>query len=263
MKIVTVGRKEDNDVVIGSDPFVGRHHCQFVEKNGQYFVVDLDSTNGTFVNSKRITGQYCLEDSDVVRIGNTVLTWKRYFNKEHFKTQLPDAELPVIDLSTPRPPVVAAEQTGPQTPTPILEPTPEETPASGEALAPRHGFITFWLWMSIVSGFIGGFVNIFFHSDEYYLYSAGGSTYIDESVFIILGLISWGGIVGSVAMLRRKKWGFYMFLGLSVLSCWVTLFALPFDIGFIGLLGSALLAWILWLILHIKKEGVKYWDTMA
>lgn len=263
MKIVTVGRKEDNNVVIGSDPFVGRHHCQFVEKNEQYFVVDLDSTNGTFVNSKRITGQYRLGDSDVVRIGNTVLQWKCYFNKGHFKTQFVDSASLIAAAPTPFPPAGVAEQTGPQTPTPILEPTPEETPAPGEAPAPRHGFITFCLWMGIVSGFISG-LNLFFHSNEYYLYSAG---YIDESVFIIWGLISWVGIVGSVAMLRRKKWGFYMILGLSAFSLCVTFFAMPFDIRMIvllvGLLGSALGAWLLWAILHIKKNGVKYWDTMA
>lgn len=262
MKIVTVGRKEDNDVVIGSDPFVGRHHCQFVEKDEQYFVVDLDSTNGTFVNSKRITGQYRLGDSDVVRIGNTVLQWKCYFNKKHFKTQFVDSGSPIANVSTPFPPSGVAEQTGPQTPTPILEPTPEETPAQEETPAPRHGFITFWLWMGIVSGFIGGLVNIFNPSDEYYLYTSGGSIYIDESVFIICGLISWAGIVGSVAMLRRKKWGFYMFLGLSAFSCFVTLFAMPF-MGMISLLVGALMAWLLWAILHMKKDGVKYWDTMA
>jgi pSer/pThr/pTyr-binding forkhead associated (FHA) protein len=51
--VLTVGRKEDNDIVI-DNPAISSHHCRLAHQGGTYFVEDLDSTNGTFVNQKRI-----------------------------------------------------------------------------------------------------------------------------------------------------------------------------------------------------------------
>lgn len=81
MKVVTFGRNDNNDVII-QDSYVGRNHCQVVENEGEYSVIDLNSTNGTFVNGTRITGQYRLSPSDEIRIGRTILNWKAYFPEE-------------------------------------------------------------------------------------------------------------------------------------------------------------------------------------
>ena len=80
MKVITFGRNDNNDVII-NDQFVGRNHCQIVEDNGKFLVVDLNSTNGTFVNGKRIAGQQLLSISDEVRIGQTTLNWQTYFRQ--------------------------------------------------------------------------------------------------------------------------------------------------------------------------------------
>ena len=65
--IVTIGRLPDNTVVI-DNPAVSSHHaCVFPE--GEAFVVeDLQSTNGTFVNSSRIVRE-TLHHGDVVLVG--------------------------------------------------------------------------------------------------------------------------------------------------------------------------------------------------
>ena len=79
MKIITVGRETNNDVVI-PDSFVGRHHLQLIKDEvGAYFVRDINSTNGTFVNGKRIKGEVAVDEKDVIRIGNTILPWISYF----------------------------------------------------------------------------------------------------------------------------------------------------------------------------------------
>ena len=79
MKIITVGRETSNDVVI-PDSFVGRHHLQLIkDEAGAYFVRDLNSTNGTFVNGQKIQGEVALDEQDVIRIGNTTLPWISYF----------------------------------------------------------------------------------------------------------------------------------------------------------------------------------------
>ncbi len=49
----TLGRKADNDIVL-DNPAVSGHHCKFYESGGTWFVEDLNSTNGTFVNAKKV-----------------------------------------------------------------------------------------------------------------------------------------------------------------------------------------------------------------
>jgi predicted component of type VI protein secretion system len=49
----TLGRKPDNDIVL-DNPAVSGHHCKFYESGGTWFVEDLNSTNGTFVNGKKV-----------------------------------------------------------------------------------------------------------------------------------------------------------------------------------------------------------------
>jgi len=48
----TLGRKEDNDIVLDNAAVSG-HHCKMYESGGTWFVEDLNSTNGTFVNGKK------------------------------------------------------------------------------------------------------------------------------------------------------------------------------------------------------------------
>jgi|GEM_PF-6601139 len=89
MKVITFGRNDNNDVII-NDQYVGRNHCQIVEDNGKFLVVDLNSTNGTFVNGKRITGQQPLSMSDEIRIGQTTLNWQTYFRQSSAPSPTPD-----------------------------------------------------------------------------------------------------------------------------------------------------------------------------
>jgi aspartyl protease family protein len=87
MKVITIGRDTDNDVVI-NDSKVSRHHLQIVCEGANFRIVDFGSTNGTFVNDRRISGETTLYHSDSVRIGNTVLPWQTYFgdNSKRNKT---------------------------------------------------------------------------------------------------------------------------------------------------------------------------------
>ena len=83
MKVITIGRSKDNNNVVIEDNKVSRSHLQIIkDDNGDYYVIDLDSTNGTFVNGNRITGKVQLHKGDIVVIGNTTLSWEAYFNME-------------------------------------------------------------------------------------------------------------------------------------------------------------------------------------
>jgi pSer/pThr/pTyr-binding forkhead associated (FHA) protein len=63
-----VGRSEHNDIAINSR-FISRHHALLVRHGNATFLMDLNSTNGTFVNSRRISNHVLVHD-DVVTIGN-------------------------------------------------------------------------------------------------------------------------------------------------------------------------------------------------
>jgi type II secretory pathway predicted ATPase ExeA len=63
-----VGRSEHNELRISSR-FISRHHALFVRHENSTFLMDLNSTNGTFVNSRRISN-LMLKNDDIVLIGN-------------------------------------------------------------------------------------------------------------------------------------------------------------------------------------------------
>ena len=79
MKVVTIGRSTQNDVVI-NDPYVSKSHLQIIQKDdGCFYVADFGSKNGTYINGRKVQGEVRLSSSDIVRIGNTTLPWKSYF----------------------------------------------------------------------------------------------------------------------------------------------------------------------------------------
>ena len=83
MQVVTVGRWPDNTIQIFGDEQVSRHHIQLSNDNGQYYITDLNSTNGTYVNGNRISGTRRLQMRDVVRLGNTTIPWLMYFDANY------------------------------------------------------------------------------------------------------------------------------------------------------------------------------------
>ncbi|MDJ0749631.1 MAG: FHA domain-containing protein [Woeseiaceae bacterium] len=63
-----IGRSEHNDIAIDSR-FISRHHALIVHHGNSTFLMDLNSTNGTFVNSKRVSNHVLVHD-DVVTVGH-------------------------------------------------------------------------------------------------------------------------------------------------------------------------------------------------
>jgi type II secretory pathway predicted ATPase ExeA len=64
---LVIGRTSDNDLAIDSK-FISRHHCQIVTQLNACVIEDLNSTNGIFVQSKRVR-RHNLNDGDVVHVG--------------------------------------------------------------------------------------------------------------------------------------------------------------------------------------------------
>jgi pSer/pThr/pTyr-binding forkhead associated (FHA) protein len=56
-----------------SDEHASSHHARFLYAHGFWYVEDLDSTNGTFLNGRRMYSAQRLKKGDKVRIGRTVI----------------------------------------------------------------------------------------------------------------------------------------------------------------------------------------------
>ena len=54
---LTIGRKPENDITIDWDKAVSRRHAELELVAGSWFVTDLDSANGTFVNGAKVDAQ--------------------------------------------------------------------------------------------------------------------------------------------------------------------------------------------------------------
>jgi pSer/pThr/pTyr-binding forkhead associated (FHA) protein len=69
----TIGRKPGNNLVLEWDGAVSRYHAELEFAAGCWFVTDLDSANGTWVNGKRIDAKKALRVGDELRVGDTSL----------------------------------------------------------------------------------------------------------------------------------------------------------------------------------------------
>jgi pSer/pThr/pTyr-binding forkhead associated (FHA) protein len=74
---LTFGRAGDNSAVLGSDEFASAHHARVESQRDGVWLLDLGSTNGTWVNGSRMDGRHRLKNGDVIRIGATELRFER------------------------------------------------------------------------------------------------------------------------------------------------------------------------------------------
>jgi DNA-binding response OmpR family regulator len=64
---ITIGRGPDCDIIL-ADRVVSRHHTCIRKQEGEYFIQDENSKNGTFVNGKPVTAAQRLIDGDEIQI---------------------------------------------------------------------------------------------------------------------------------------------------------------------------------------------------
>jgi predicted component of type VI protein secretion system len=107
-----MGRSEARDVVL-FDPAASRGHCRIERRGDGYWLVDLGSANGTYVNNQRAR-ENLLAPGDLVRIGAT-----------EFRFEMSSAPTPAPAAWAPPP---AAPPPTPYQPPPVAQPAPVAQP---------------------------------------------------------------------------------------------------------------------------------------
>jgi pSer/pThr/pTyr-binding forkhead associated (FHA) protein len=74
--VTTIGRDVNNAVVI-EDPFASSDHCALTFRGRSWFVEDLGSTNGTFLNGSQVDGMAPMSYGDEIQVGEVRLRLER------------------------------------------------------------------------------------------------------------------------------------------------------------------------------------------
>lgn len=70
--VVVLGRSEETDVVL-DDPYASEFHLRLVSQENGMMLHDLGSTNGTYVNGRRVSAPTELKRGDTIQVGKTVM----------------------------------------------------------------------------------------------------------------------------------------------------------------------------------------------
>jgi len=125
--VTTLGRDISNDIVI-NDRETSRHHLRLMLTGDTLTIEDLGSTNGTFVNGKRVSGMTPLQNGDMIGLGETV-TLALESVSEAASAPPPAMEAPA---PSPAPPIEPAMPT----PEPSFTPPPPDFGMQGTPSPP-------------------------------------------------------------------------------------------------------------------------------
>ncbi len=68
-----IGRDSSSGLVLSLDKFISRHHAKILISGNECEIEDLNSTNGTFIDNKRLSGRSALSNGEIFRVGRTWL----------------------------------------------------------------------------------------------------------------------------------------------------------------------------------------------
>lgn len=99
---LTIGRVQGNDLVLPKGN-VSKRHARILYREGRFIVTDLNSTNGTYVNRRRITQATIIRDGDKVYVGDFVIRIESRSDSETSEPPLPSSSPHQSPLPAPFP----------------------------------------------------------------------------------------------------------------------------------------------------------------
>lgn len=70
-----IGRASTNAIIINDDR-ISNFHAQIINENNNIWIEDLKSTNGVFVNGKKIKKRQLLHNGSLIKLGSTILKFE-------------------------------------------------------------------------------------------------------------------------------------------------------------------------------------------
>jgi pSer/pThr/pTyr-binding forkhead associated (FHA) protein len=115
--VTTIGRAQDNDIVI-NNLALSRRHAEVASKNGKFAVSDLGSQNGVFVNSERIKSARVLNNADTITLGTYHFVFSDQADGDpHIRVEKPRRQ-EITQLEEPEDPL--ADEKEPEENAPLL-----------------------------------------------------------------------------------------------------------------------------------------------
>jgi serine/threonine protein kinase len=127
---IEIGRATTGAGNLAGDIEISRHHARIRRDGASFAIEDLGSTNGTFVNGRRLESAHALSVGDSIEVGGTTMLVRSIDGASSGPVDVDEAPAP----RTPTPPASSA----PPPPPPAAEPAPEPSPvpAAAEPAAP-------------------------------------------------------------------------------------------------------------------------------
>jgi len=145
--VVNIGRAEYNDLVI-PDESVSTMHAKLQRREEIWVLSDNGSTNGTFVDGERLTGEAVLSPGALIRFGETAVMFEPTDTQDDVKkgsgTKIMGAiQVPAVSVAPPPVPVITPERSAPSDPlVPAARPSVRRPVVVS---SPRSGDFPGWL----------------------------------------------------------------------------------------------------------------------
>src|SRR5881394_119735 len=127
--IVNIGRADYNDVVL-PDESVSTSHAKLQRREGVWILVDLDSTNGTFIDGDQIKGEAPLVPGATIRFGDVTLVFEPTDDGADVTKGGGTRVMEQMVMSSPRP-------APPRSPQPVQPTKPPPAPAAAKPAAAK------------------------------------------------------------------------------------------------------------------------------
>lgn len=102
-EIVSIGRASDNKIPLADDSNVSRYHAEIENRDGEFRLIELGSSNGTSVNGTPLETEILLRDGDVILLGGTseIKFSLSQEKPEEAKEEKPSAAMPALNSGLP------------------------------------------------------------------------------------------------------------------------------------------------------------------
>ncbi|APR77595.1 Type II/IV secretion system ATP hydrolase TadA/VirB11/CpaF, TadA subfamily protein [Minicystis rosea] len=133
---INVGRVQGNELVLPKGN-VSKRHARLLHRDGRFIVTDLKSTNGTYVNGRKIAQATIVREGDKIYIGDFVLRIEAGAGAAHSIGHSSDEHAPLLNPSSSMPPDAAGPSQPPLAPPPLAPPPlPAAHPVTSASLPP-------------------------------------------------------------------------------------------------------------------------------